>query len=57
MTCPVCSQSKDSGSHRACLFALFKDNRIQSIGDWERLCGKPKTTLKGWAVRWVPKQG
>lgn len=33
--CPVCNQKVPGPDHRWCLVELFKNNRIQSVRDWE----------------------
>ena len=50
MPCPICQKEPGSGSdHRGCLVTLFRENKIQSIREWEDLCKppKPKTIIKG----------
>lgn len=54
MPCPVCSQNIGEADHRLCLVELFRNNTIQSVKDWERMC-KPKTIRKGKITAYLPK--
>jgi hypothetical protein len=51
MPCPVCNRPvapTTQSEHRLCILTLFKDNRIQSVAEWEKLAkDKPKTRIKG----------
>jgi hypothetical protein len=48
MPCPICYHEPGSGTdHRYCLVQLFREKKISSIADWEKLSKKPKTIIKG----------
>lgn len=46
MPCPVCSKPI-GGDHRYCVFKLLDENKIQSVEEWEAMCAKPVTIVKG----------
>jgi len=38
-TCPVCKKlNPGDEDHRKCILQLFKEKKIQSVADWERMC-------------------
>lgn len=45
MECPICLLNVP-GYHRMCLVQLFRENKIQSVADWERRVGL-RTIVKG----------
>lgn len=57
MPCPICRYEPGSGhDHRYCLAQLFRENRIKSIREWEDMCKKPKTIIKGKVTIKVKKE-
>lgn len=46
MQCPECRLGKDA-DHRKCVIKMFRENRIQSVEDWECMS---RTILKGRRV-------
>jgi len=50
MPCPVCDCKIGEADHRMCLLQLFREGKIKSSKDWERMARdnpKPKTLVKG----------
>ena len=48
MPCPVCDRNIGEADHRMCLLELFREKKINSSKDWEKMCkAKPKTIVKG----------
>lgn len=57
MPCPVCKTTIEGGTeHRACIFQLFDENKIQTIEDWEALSTKPVTIVKGRIRARIPRE-
>lgn len=38
MPCPVCSCNIGYADHRMCLVELFRENKIKSVAEWEKMC-------------------
>lgn len=57
MPCPICRTEPGSGNdHRYCLAQLFRENRIKSIREWEDMCKKSQTIIKGKVIIKVKKE-
>lgn len=55
MQCPECKREVGgSTDHRMCVFKLLKENKIQSVTEWEAML-KPITIIKGKSIRRVKK--
>jgi hypothetical protein len=57
MQCPKCNLEVGGSAghdHRMCVFALLKENKIQSVTEWEAML-KPITIIKGKVIRRVKK--
>ena len=57
MPCPICLTEPGSGNdHRYCLVQLFREKKIKTIAEWQEMCKKPKTVIKGRTVIKIKKE-
>lgn len=57
MQCPECKREVGGltdHDHRMCVFKLLRENKIQSVTEWEAML-KPITIIKGKVIRRVKK--
>jgi hypothetical protein len=44
--CSECNKSVETEDHRWCLVKLFKENKIQSLEDWQKMCKEVARRVK-----------